>query len=57
MPDGDPKSKKSSVPSKPMLSIRARLIVLALLAIAPLMIERTGWKKPAPSAPNAPTTM
>jgi diguanylate cyclase (GGDEF)-like protein len=40
MPDGDPKSKKSSVPSKPMLSIRARLIVLALLAIAPLMIER-----------------
>jgi diguanylate cyclase (GGDEF)-like protein len=40
MPDGDPKSKKSSVPSKPMLGIRARLIVLALLAIAPLMIER-----------------
>ena len=40
MPDGDPKSKKTSVPSKPMLSIRARLIVLALLAIAPLMIER-----------------
>ena len=40
MPDGDPKSKKSSVPSKPMLSIRVRLIVLALLAIAPLMIER-----------------
>src|ERR1700728_1905659 len=40
MPDGDPKSKKSSVPSKPMLSIRARLIVLALLAIAPLMLER-----------------
>jgi diguanylate cyclase (GGDEF)-like protein len=40
MPDGDPKSKKPSVPSKPMLSIRARLIVLALLAIAPLMIER-----------------
>jgi diguanylate cyclase (GGDEF)-like protein len=40
MPDGDPKSKKTSMPSKPMLSIRARLIVLALLAIAPLMIER-----------------
>jgi diguanylate cyclase (GGDEF)-like protein len=40
MPDGDPKSKKPSMPSKPMLSIRARLIVLALLAIAPLMIER-----------------
>ena len=41
MPDGDPKSKKSSsAPSKPMLSIRARLIVLALIAIAPLMIER-----------------
>jgi diguanylate cyclase (GGDEF)-like protein len=37
---GEPKSKKISVPSKPMLSIRARLILLALLAIAPLMIER-----------------
>ena len=40
MPDGDAKSKKPAVPNKPMLSIRARLIVLALLAIAPLMIER-----------------
>ena len=40
MPVGDPKSKKPAVPSKPMFSIRARLIVLALLAIAPLMIER-----------------
>src|SRR5277367_3539344 len=40
MPDGASKSKPSVVPSKPMLSIRARLIVLALLAIAPLMIER-----------------
>jgi diguanylate cyclase (GGDEF)-like protein len=40
MPDGGPKSKKSAVPNKPMLSIRARLILLALLAIAPLMIER-----------------
>src|SRR5271165_4098011 len=40
MPDGEPKSKKSAVPSKPMLSIRVRLILLALLAIAPLMIER-----------------
>jgi HAMP domain-containing protein len=40
MPDGDPKSKTSAAPSKPMLSIRARLIVLALLAITPLMVER-----------------
>ena len=40
MPYGEPKSKKAEVPSKPMLSIRARLIVLALIAIAPLMIER-----------------
>jgi diguanylate cyclase (GGDEF)-like protein len=40
MPVGDPKSKKTAAPSKPMLSIRARLIVLALLAIAPLMVER-----------------
>ncbi len=40
MPVGDPKSKKATVPNKPMFSIRARLIVLALLAIAPLMIER-----------------
>jgi diguanylate cyclase (GGDEF)-like protein len=40
MPDGEPKSKRPAMPSKPMLSIRARLIVLALVAIAPLMIER-----------------
>jgi diguanylate cyclase (GGDEF)-like protein len=40
MPYGEPKSKQPDVPSKPMLSIRARLIVLALIAIAPLMIER-----------------
>jgi diguanylate cyclase (GGDEF)-like protein len=40
MPDGEPKSKRPAVPSKPMLSIRARLIVLALIAITPLMIER-----------------
>jgi diguanylate cyclase (GGDEF)-like protein len=40
MPDGEPKSKKVTVASKPMLSIRARLIVLALIAITPLMIER-----------------
>jgi diguanylate cyclase (GGDEF)-like protein len=40
MPDGASKSKQSVVPNKPMLSIRARLILLALLAIAPLMIER-----------------
>jgi diguanylate cyclase (GGDEF)-like protein len=40
MPDGEPKSRKPAVPSKPMLSIRARLIVLALIAITPLMVER-----------------
>jgi diguanylate cyclase (GGDEF)-like protein len=40
MPAGDTKSKKPSVPNKPMFSIRARLIVLALLAVSPLMIER-----------------
>jgi diguanylate cyclase (GGDEF)-like protein len=40
MPNGEPKSKRPAMPSKPMLSIRARLIVLALIAIAPLMIER-----------------
>src|SRR6516164_1499761 len=40
MPNGEPKSRQPAVPSKPMLSIRARLIVLALVAISPLMIER-----------------
>jgi diguanylate cyclase (GGDEF)-like protein len=33
-------SHKPARPNKPFLSIRARLIVLALLAIAPLMLER-----------------
>ena len=40
MPDGEPKSRKPAMPSKPRLSIRARLIVLALIAVTPLMIER-----------------
>jgi diguanylate cyclase (GGDEF)-like protein len=44
MPDGDSKTHKTSAKNarrnKPMLSIRARLIVVALLAIAPLMVER-----------------
>jgi diguanylate cyclase (GGDEF)-like protein len=43
MPDGQPKSKNAStakLPRKPRFSIRARLIALALLAIAPLMLER-----------------
>jgi diguanylate cyclase (GGDEF)-like protein len=40
MSDGGTKSQKPSRPKMPMLSIRARLIVLALLAIAPLMLER-----------------
>jgi diguanylate cyclase (GGDEF)-like protein len=44
MPDIEAKSAKASTPTlprnKPILSIRARLIVVALLAIAPLMLER-----------------
>jgi diguanylate cyclase (GGDEF)-like protein len=38
--NGQPKLDKPSWLKKPLLSIRARLIVLALLAIAPLMLER-----------------
>jgi len=37
---GQAKSDNSARRNKPILSIRARLIVLALLAIAPLMLER-----------------
>ncbi len=33
-------SRKASRPNKPILSIRARPIVVALLALAPLMLER-----------------
>ncbi|MDR3421337.1 MAG: hypothetical protein P4L80_08885, partial [Xanthobacteraceae bacterium] len=44
MSDVDTKSAKTSAKTarrgKPILSIRARLIVIALLAIAPLMVER-----------------
>jgi diguanylate cyclase (GGDEF)-like protein len=40
MADGQPKNHLTSRRKKPILSIRARLIVLALLAIAPLMLER-----------------
>ena len=40
MADGQVKSGKTLGRKKPILSIRARLIVLALLAIAPLMFER-----------------
>jgi diguanylate cyclase (GGDEF)-like protein len=40
MPDSPAKSRKASRRNKPILSIRARLIVLALLAMAPLMFER-----------------
>ena len=40
MPGGQARSSKPSRPNKPRLSIRARLIVLALLAVAPLMLER-----------------
>jgi diguanylate cyclase (GGDEF)-like protein len=40
MSDGQTKSHKSTRRNKPILSIRVRLIVLAILAIAPLMLER-----------------
>ena len=40
MSDGQAKTQTSLRRNKPFLSIRARLIVLALLAIAPLMLER-----------------
>jgi diguanylate cyclase (GGDEF)-like protein len=40
MADGQAKSHNVARPNRPFLSIRARLIVLALLAIAPLMLER-----------------
>ena len=40
MSDDQAKTQTSSRRNRPFLSIRARLIVLALLAIAPLMIER-----------------
>ncbi len=40
MADVQAKSPKKSRRNKPILSIRARLIVVALLAIAPLMLER-----------------
>ncbi len=40
MSDGQAKSQALSRRNKPFLSIRARLLVLALLAIAPLMMER-----------------
>jgi hypothetical protein len=40
MSDVPAESAKASRPNKPILSIRARLIVVALLALAPLMLER-----------------
>jgi diguanylate cyclase (GGDEF)-like protein len=40
MPDDLAKPRKSQPHKKPILSVRARLIVLALVAIAPLMFER-----------------
>jgi len=40
MSGSQPKTQASSMRAKPVLSIRARLLVLALLAIAPLMLER-----------------
>ena len=36
----DQASRQAGAAKKPILSIRARLIVLALLTIAPLMFER-----------------
>jgi diguanylate cyclase (GGDEF)-like protein len=40
MSDDQARTRKSARRNKPILSIRARLIVLALLAITPLMLER-----------------
>src|SRR5580704_1374353 len=40
MSDGQANSSKRARRNRPFLSIRARLIVLALLAIAPLMLAR-----------------
>ncbi len=40
MSDGQAQTQTASRRRQPILSIRARLIVLALLAIAPLMVER-----------------
>jgi hypothetical protein len=40
MSDIQTKSQKSSRRNKPILSIRVRLVVLAILATAPLMLER-----------------
>jgi diguanylate cyclase (GGDEF)-like protein len=40
MSDCQTKSHKSTLRNKPILSIRVRLILLAILAIAPLMLER-----------------
>ena len=40
MSDEKAKPRASSRRQKPFLSIRARLLVLALLAIAPLLLER-----------------
>jgi diguanylate cyclase (GGDEF)-like protein len=37
---GKPQSHKTNIGSKPVLGIRARLILLALLAVVPLMLDR-----------------
>ncbi len=40
MPDDQAKTQPPTRPTKPLMSIRTRLIVLALMAITPLMLER-----------------
>jgi diguanylate cyclase (GGDEF)-like protein len=40
MPDDQAKTQPPTRPTKPLMSIRTRLIVLALMAIIPLMLER-----------------
>jgi diguanylate cyclase (GGDEF)-like protein len=40
MADGQAKSRNGSARNKPILGIRARLVVLGLLIVAPLMLER-----------------
>lgn len=37
---GSSNSSRASVPAKPFLSIRARLVILALLAVVPLLFDR-----------------
>jgi hypothetical protein len=52
MSDNQVTARKSARRNKPILSIRARLIVLALLAITPLMLERVHGLESRPQRTN-----